>query len=495
VRNLLGVEVSLRKVFTDPTVAAMAREVEQQQGRGGEADVEAIRRVGRAGELALSYAQQRLWFVDQLEPGSAAYNIPSAVRLRGRLDEEALRRSLNEIVRRHEVLRTSFPSRDGEPRQDIHELSEMQLICLELRQADEAEREEKLQEILREEAREGFDLSSGPLIRAKLIKLTEDEHALAVTMHHIVSDGWSIEIIVRELAQLYDAFAQGEESPLPELAIQYADYAVWQREWLRGEVLDRQLQYWKRQLEGLGTLELPTDRARPSAASYRGASERIHLSEELTQKLKQLSQREGVTLFMSLLAGFQLLLARYSGQEDIAVGTPIAGRNRQETEGLIGLFLNTLVMRANVGGNPSVRELLARVRKAALGAYANQDVPFEKLVEEIRPERSLSHQPLFQVWFVMQNIPVERIDLAGLRVETFPIEDSFTKFDLMLSFSEGQKELTGTLRYSTDLFNPRRIKRMLSHYEHILEGMTADEQSDSTENDIEKEQYQYTAIT
>ncbi len=241
-------------------------------------------------------------------------------------------------------------------------------------------------------------------------------------------------------------------------------------------------------------LELPTDRPRPAVASYRGASESIQLSEELTQKLKQLSRREGVTLFMTLMAGFQALLARYSGQTDIAVGTPIAGRNMQETEGLIGFFLNTLVMRANVGDNPTVRELLAKVREAALSAYAHQDLPFEKLVEEIRPERSLSYQPLFQVWFVMQNTPPLRMDLPGLRVERFPIEDSFTKFDLMLSLGEGQKELTGTLRYSTDLFDRRRIRRMLSHYESILEGMAADEQSHSKEHDMEREQYQYTAI-
>src|SRR5262245_23060766 len=281
-RNLLGVEVSLRSLFTHPTAAAIAAEVEQQQRRGGEAPVESIARVARDGELPLSYAQQRLWFINQLEPGSAAYNIPCAVRLVGRLDADALGRSLNEIVVRHEVLRTSFPSRDGEPRQKIHELSDLQPDFIDLMESDERERKRKLDEALGEEARRGFDLSSGPLIRAKLIRLAEDEHVLVVTMHHIVSDGWSMEIIIREVSQLYEAFRQGQESPLPDLEVQYADYAVWQRGWLQGETLDTQLRYWREKLDGVAVLELPTDRARPAVASNRGASEKFRLSKELT---------------------------------------------------------------------------------------------------------------------------------------------------------------------------------------------------------------------
>ena len=316
---------------------------------------------------------------------------------------------------------------------------------------------------------------------------------MAIT-HQIVCDAWSMKVIVREFARLYEAFCQGQASPLPEPEIQYADYAAWQRGWLRGEVLESQLRYWRKQLEGLRILELPTDRPRPAAASYRGASEKIHLSEEVTQRLKRLSQREGVTLFMILLAGFQVLLARYSGQQDIAVGTPIAGRNRQETEGLVGLFIKALVIRVSVGGNPSVSELLARVREAALGAYAHQDVPFDKLVEELRPERSLSHQPLFQVWFVSQDIPAERMDLPGLRVESFPGDENVMKFDLMLAFTEGQRELTGTLRYSTDLFDRRRIKRMLSHYEYILEAMAADGETQPQGQGGATEQGRHTAM-
>jgi amino acid adenylation domain-containing protein len=494
VRDVFRAGIDVWSIFEELTVARLAKKIEELMRAGEMDEAPPLARAMRGEGIPLSFAQQRLWFIDQLEPGGAAYNTPCAVRLRGGLDADALCRSLNEIIARHEVLRTCFPSKDGAPLQEIHEFSDLQLERVDLRQMDEAERERKLQATLRAEVKRGFDLASGPLIRAKLIRMAEDEHVLMVNLHHIVSDGWSVGVIVREFTQLYEAFAQGQESPLPELEIQYADYAMWQREWLQGEALDRQLHYWRKQLDGLGILELPTDRARPAVASYRGASEPIQLSEELTQKLNQMSKREGVTLFMSLLAGFQLLLARYSGQQDIAVGTPIAGRNRRETEGLIGLFLNTLVMRVNVGGNPSVRELLARVREAALGAYAHQDLPFEKLVEEIRPERSLSHQPLFRVWFVLNNIPAQSTDLPGLRVEKIPIEDRYTKFDVMLSLSEGRKGLIGTLRYSTDLFDRKRIKRLLSHYEYILEGMTADEESHSTDHDIERDQYHYTAV-
>ncbi len=392
----------------------------------------------------------------------------------GKLDEQALRRSLNEIVRRHEVLRTSFPSSDGEPRQHIHEYGELRPDIIDLMQSDEAEREQKLEEELREEARRGFDLSSGPLIRAKLIRMSEDEHVLMVNMHHIVSDGWSMEVIVRELAQLYEAYTQGQESPLPELEIQYADYAVWQREWLQGEVLDRQLEYWKRELEAVSVLELPTDRARPAAASYRGASERIELCEEVTEKLKQMSQREGVTLFMSLLAGFQVLLGRYSGQSDIAVGTPIAGRNRREIEGLIGFFVNTLVMRVDVGGNPSVREMLGRVRERALGAYAHQDVPFEKLVEELQPERSLSHTPLFQVMLAFQNAPLADVRVGAMKVGVMEVEARTAKFDLLVLLRDTGRGLSGVVEYNSDLYEATSVQRLVGHFEVLMKGLMTD---------------------
>src|SRR5215510_12261349 len=476
-RNLLGVEVSLRNLFSHPTAAAIAAEVEIQRQSGKEGAVEGIARAGRDQELPLSYAQQRLWFIDQLEPGSAAYNIPSAVRLRGRLDEQALHRSFNEIIARHEVLRTSFPSRNGEPRQEIQNSRDLQLERIDLRETDEAERERKLEAILRDESRRGFDLSSGPLIRAKLIRLAEDQHMLMVNMHHIVSDGWSMEVIIGELARLYQAFTQGQESPLPELEIQYADYAVWQRGWLQGEVLEIQLQYWKEKLDGVAVLELPTDRARPAVAGDQGASESFRWSEELTTGLRRLSQREGVTLFMGLLAGFQLLLARYSGQEDIAVGAPIAGRNRREIEGLIGFFVNTLVMRVDVGGDPTGRELLRRVRETALGAYAHQDVPFEKLVEELQPDRSLNRTPLFQVMIVMQNVPQKEAQVAGLALREAPMQLESSKFELTLIIAEKGEGLSCTLEYTTQLFERWRIRRLLEHLERVLEGVVENEES------------------
>jgi amino acid adenylation domain-containing protein len=475
VMSAMGVELSIRSLFTHPTAAAIAAEIEAQRRRAGEAPVEAITRVARDRELPLSYAQQRLWFINQLGPGSATYNIPGAVRLSGRLDVDALRKSFNEIIARHELLRTSFPSRDGEPRQQIKEVSDLQLERIDLRQADEAEQERKLQDVLRDEARRGFDLASGPLIRAKLIRMAKEEHVLIVNMHHIVSDGWSMGVIVREFAQLYEAFSQGQGSPLPEMEIQYADYAVWQREWLQGEALDVQLRYWKEKLDGMAMLEIPTDRAGLEVADYRRSSERIELSEELTRKLRKMSRREGVTLFMTLLAGFQSLLARYSGQEDIAVGTPIAGRNRREIEGLIGFFVNTLVMRVNVGDNPTVVELLRGVRETALGAYAHQDLPFEKLVEELQPERSLSRTPLFQVLIEMQNVPREELKISGLMIKSEPLELESAKFALTLTIVEGEGEISVEVKYATELYAGWRIKRLLEHLERVLGGMAEDE--------------------
>jgi surfactin family lipopeptide synthetase A len=427
----------------------------------------------REGSLPLSFAQQRLWFLDQLDPGSAAYNIPCAVRLIGQLDVEALGRSLNEIIARHEILRTCFPSKDGEPRQEIREFCELQPDFIDLKISDEAERQEKQQDLLRTEARRGFDLWGGPLIRATLIRLAEDRHVLIVNMHHIVSDGWSIEVMVGEFTQLYEAFTEGRESSLKNLDIQYADYAIWQRAWLQGEILETQLQYWKEKLDGVATLELPTDRARPAAASDRGASESFRFPKEATMGLRQLSQREGVTLFISLLTGFHILLARYSGQSDIAVGTPIAGRNRREIEGLIGFFVNTLVMRVDLGGDPTVRELLGRVRESALGAYAHQDLPFEKLVEELQPNRSLNHTPLFQVMFAFQSAPLPVAQIGSVTAEVLEIEATASKFDLLLSLRDTGNDISGVVGYNSDLFNRSTIQRLIQHFQVLIQGLIA----------------------
>jgi amino acid adenylation domain-containing protein len=422
-----------------------------------------------------SFAQQRLWFLDQYEPNSSVYNIPSAQRLRGTLDVAILERSLNEIIRRHESLRTTFSMVDGEPVQVIAPSVNLSLPIVDLSDQPETEREEEARRLAHEEARHPFDLSTGPLFRATLIRLAHDDHILVLTMHHIVSDGWSMGVFHRELSVLYRAFTNGEPSPLADLPIQYADYAVWQREWLQGEVLDRQLSYWEKQLEGVpAVLNLPTDHPRSAVQTYRGNRQSIEVTRELTQALKALSRKEGVTLFMTLLAAFQTLLYRYTGQEDIVVGSPIANRNRTEIEGLIGFVVNTLVLRSNFSGNPRFTELLGRVREMALGAYAHQDLPFEKLVEELQPERSVSHSPLFQVMFVLQNTPSATLELQGLTVKLVPVGGEAAKFDLTLSIHEVPEGLEGSLQYNIDLFDAATIKRMFDHFQTLLESIVAD---------------------
>src|SRR5262245_7244222 len=351
----------------------------------------------------LSFAQRRLWFLDQLNPGNAAYHIPGAVRLEGRLDLKALESAINEIVRRHEALRTRFEVENGEPRQVIDEWELRRLEVRDLTGLQPEERAEEAKRIAAEEAETRFDLKHGPLLRVKLLALAADDHVLLYTMHHIISDEWSIGILTGELGALYRAYSAGERSPLAELPIQYADFAIWQRERLQGAALEKELAYWRRQLAGMEDLELPADHPRPAVRSYRGASQPLAVKRELAEKLMELSRREGATLFMVLMAAFKALLMRYTGQEDIVIGTLIANRTRKEVEGLIGFFVNTLAMRTDLSGNPSFRELIGREREVALGAYARQEVPFEKLVEEINPERDLSRAPLFQAVMTLQS--------------------------------------------------------------------------------------------
>jgi hypothetical protein len=356
----------------------------------------------------------------------------------------------------------------------IGEARSVSLPVQELSRLGEQEREAAAAEVIAREAQAGFDLESGPLVRARLLRLGAEEHVLLLTMHHIVSDGWSIGVLVRELSALYTAYAEGQGSPLAELAIQYADYAVWQREWLQGEVLQEQLQYWREQLQGApAVLELPTDHPRPAMQSFRGGQQQVTLSAAVAAGLKELSRREGVTLYMTLLAAWQVLLARYSGQEEVVVGSPIAGRTRGETEGLIGLFVNTLVLRSDLSGDPSFVELLQRVKEVCLGAYAHQDVPFEKLVEELQPERSLSHNPLFQVMFLLQSRAPECGHMGKLRLRTQTVESATAKFDLSLAVAETQEGFSCSLQYSTDLFDPSTITRMLRHFETLLAGIVA----------------------
>jgi len=434
--------------------------------------------------VPLSFAQQRLWFLEQLVPGNPFYNVPTAVRLSGPLNITALEQTFNEIVRRHEALRTSFKMVEAQLVQALAPHLNVPLPVVDLEQLPTAAREQEARRLTAQEAQRPFDLATGPLLRVQLLNLGTSEHVLLLTMHHIVSDGWSIGVLLRELGVLYTAFATGQPSPLAELPLQYADFAQWQRQWLQGEVLSTQLAYWRQQLDNLPVLELPTDRPRPAVQSYQGATQYLSLSLELTQALESVSQTAGVTLFITLLAAFQTLLYRYSGQTDIAVGSPIANRNRSEIEGLIGFFVNSLVLRTDLSGNPMFRELLTRVREVALGAYAHQDLPFEKLVEELQPERDLNRNPLFQVVFALQNAPVEALELPGLTVSPLDVDPGTTRFDLEFHLStrsgslgslgsEPSNKLEVLAVYNTDLFDSATITRMLAHFEILLESIVA----------------------
>jgi amino acid adenylation domain-containing protein/non-ribosomal peptide synthase protein (TIGR01720 family) len=472
VREVFGIELPVRSLFESPTVAALAETVALNRDACEEVSNVSLEPVAREGALPLSFAQQRLWFLDQFEPDNAAYNINAAVRLDGALNLAALERSFEEVVRRHESLRTSFAVAGGEARQEIAPTLKLKLPILDLRLTPEGEREAVLKRMAAEEARRPFDLSTVPLLRASLLQLGEREHVLLLTMHHIVSDGWSMAVLIREVATLYEAFSHDAPSPLTELPIQYADFAHWQRRWLQGEVLERQLDYWTRQLADMpAALELPADHPRPAVQSYRGAPHYFALPASLSDALQVRAHSEGVTPFMLLLAAFQTLLHRYTGQEDIAVGSPIANRNRVETENLIGFFVNTLVMRADLSGDPTFSEFLGRVREVALAAYTHQDLPFERLVGELQPERRMSHSPLFQVLFVLQNAPMPALELTGLTLTPIIADMGVAKFDLTLSLEETPQGLTGSFGYNTDLFEPSSIERMAGHFRTLLEAV------------------------
>jgi amino acid adenylation domain-containing protein len=417
----------------------------------------------------LSFAQARLWFIEQLEPGGSAYNLPTALRLTGRLDADALGRSLNEIVRRHEALRTTFADEGGGAVQRIAAELTLPLRVIDLTGRPEEEREREAVRLSSAEAQTPFDLSAGPLVRATLLRLAAEEHVLLLTLHHIIYDGWSMGVLVRETAALYEAYAAGRPSPLPELEIQYPDFAAWQREWLQGEALEAQLRYWKQKLDGAPpVLELPADRPRPAAQTFRGAALRFSVPRGVSERLKALAREEGATLYMTLLAAFQLLLARHTGQDDIVVGTPVANRNPAEVEPLIGFFVNTLVLRTDVSGRPTFRELLGRVRETTLGAYANQDLPFERLVEELQPERDLSRNPLFQVILALQNAPLQPLELPGLTLSPQEFDSGATRLDLEVHLWDSPADLGGVLAYSTDLFDESTARRLVRHYERLL---------------------------
>ncbi|PYQ44520.1 MAG: hypothetical protein DMF77_07020 [Acidobacteria bacterium] len=460
------VELPLRAVFQTPTVAELAAKIEASR-RG--TSMPPLAPLSRESERTQSFAQQRLWFLEQLQPGSSAYNVSTGVFLGGELSTEALRLSLQAIVDRHESLRTTFVTKDGRPLQVVAPAMVVPLAEVDLRGLPDPEAQAR--RLAEEEASRPFDLARGPLLRATLLRLAEQEHALLLTVHHIVFDAWSMGIFAREQALLYAAHVSGEPSPLRPLDVQYADFAAWQRDWLQGEVLERQLGYWREQLEGLQALELPMDHARPAVQTFDGAWRQRTLP--LLEQVRQLGRQEGTTLFMTLLAAFQALLHRYTGMDDVAVGSPIANRPRVELEALVGLFVNSLVLRTDLSGDPTFRDLLARVKDVALGAYDHQDVPFERLVEEVGGQRDLGRNPLFQVMFTLHGTAVEPVALPGLQARPLETATTPTHVDLELHLHENAGTLAATAVYNRDLFEASTIDRMLGHFQVLLEAIVA----------------------
>jgi len=470
VREAFGVELPLRHLFERPTVAALAVEIESLQARERVFQAPPLRPVSRESDLPLSFAQERLWFLDQLQPDSAAYNMPAAVRLTGRLDVVALATTLQEIVRRHESLRTAFAVRSGGPIQVIASTVDLSLPVVDLGHLELGQREAEARALTAAEALRRFDLRQPPLLRAMLLRLTEEEHALLLTLHHIASDGWSTGVLVREIVALYRAFSQGEPSPLPELPVQYADFALWQRGWLQGEALEAQLAYWRGVLAGAPVLQLATDRPRTALQGHRGAGVPFRLPAEVSEGVRTLSRQRWATPFMVLLAGFEALLQRYTGQDDLIVGSTIANRTRSELEGLIGFFVNTLALRGDLSGSPDFSAVLVRVRESALGAYAHQDLPFEKLVAELQPERDLSRSPLFQVLFQLLDTPIDAapVELPGLALQPMGATGQTAKFDLVLSLFDAGPVFIGSLNYNTDLFEGATAARLVRHFGALL---------------------------
>jgi aspartate racemase len=467
--------MQIPEFFAAPTVEKMAEWLESVALRESKAGTMPLVAGSTAGEMPLSFAQERMWFLAQLQQDSAPYLRPAAFRLRGPLDVPALERSLNRILERHEALRTTFQGRKGVPIQVVSPAQPLRLKILDLAALDGAARMERVRQMAADQVHQPFDLSRDLMLRASLVRLTPEDHCLLVTMHHIASDGWSTRVFLRELAALYQSFVTGAPAELPELRIQYGDYARWQRSWIEGEILGELLGYWKRRLEGLPPLlQLATNRPRTARETYRGARASLALPPELAGGLESLSRREQSTLFMTLLAAFQVLLHRYTASEDVAVGCPIANRTRVETEPLIGLFINTLVLRTDLSGEPGFRELLARVREAALGAYAHQEMPFEKLVETLDPVRSLSYSPLFQVMFQLRNLPFEPVSVPGIEIEPVDFDPGVAQFDLRLDISADGDGLGCALDYNADLFDQATARRMLGHYRTLLEGVVKD---------------------
>ncbi len=472
VRQTFQIDLPIAEIFESQTVKGLAARISEALPTADTLVAPPIRRRARGERLPLSFAQQRLWFLDQLQPDSDQYNIPAFFRVQGLLDTTAFEAALREIVRRHEVLRTRFLRVDGTPEQIIDETSDFVVERADLTDMPPEQREVEVRRLARKEAKQPFDLATDPVLRAKLLSLSDDEHALFLTVHHIAADGWSLGILMRELTPLYEAFRRNEPSPLPELTLQYADFSVWQRKWLSDTVLDRQLDYWRQRLDGAPpALDLPADRPRQAQPTLAGGREPLEIPKQLAGQIKEFARTRNATLFMTLLAAFKTLLMRYSGVDDIVVGTPVANRNRVETDGLIGFFVNTLVLRSDLGDNPSFLQLLERVREVTLSAYAHQDLPFERLVEELVPARDLSRTPLFQVMFVVQNTSPIATELADLNLTPMPIKGDSSKFDLTLSVAETEDTITALAEYSRDLFDPPTIRRLLQSFRILLEGI------------------------
>ena len=473
IRQALNMEVPLGALFTHPVLADFVH------GLAGATGVElpSIVRTDRGERISLSFAQLRLWFLAQMDGGSEAYHIPFSLRLSGDLDARALRQALNRILARHEALRTTFVSEDGDP---VQRIADEQDSCFQLIEHDlrhHADGQIELDYLIAEEARTPFDLEVGPLIRGRLLRHADTEYTLTITMHHIVSDGWSMGVLLHELSVLYDAFLQGEADPLPELSLQYADYSAWQRRWIEGDLLQQQADYWRTTLAGApALLELPTDHRRPAERDYAGAFLPFALDEMLTAELRELSRRNGTTLYTTLLAAWAVLMARLSGQQDIVIGTPVANRGRAEIEGMIGFFVNTLALRIDLSESPTVNELLGRVKAQTIAAQQHQDIPFEQVVEIAHPIRTFAHSPLFQAMFAWENNTKESFTLTGLEVQ--PLQSNshvVAKFDLTLSLSEGDRTIAGGIEYATSLFEQSTLERYLGYLRTLLQAMAADE--------------------
>ncbi|WP_193197120.1 non-ribosomal peptide synthetase [Nostoc sp. MG11] len=475
INKIFDVELPLRRIFELPTIAKLAKVFENKQQITK--SIPPIERVSREMELPLSFAQKRLWILDQLEKENSTYNMPAAVYLNGDLDINALEQSFKELLQRQEALRTNFRKVNGVPVQIIAPFTSMSLPIINLSEISKEKQFVKVQESIQKEAQKPFDLANDPLLRVSLLRLDEETYVLLLVMHHIISDGWSIGILIREFSALYTAFSKGVPLPLPELPIQYADFAYWQNQWLQKEVMEKHLSYWKQQLANLPVLELPTDYPRPEIQTFRGTKQHLELPKELCEEIKTLSHREGVTLFMTLVAAFKILMHYHTKQDDIVIGTDVANRNVPETENIIGFFVNQLVLRTYLGGNPTFQEFLKRICEVTLAAYEHQDMPFDQLVLALKPERDLSRTPLFQSKFVLQNAPTLPLELEGLKLKIIEdIDNGRAKFDLLLTMWESKQGLSGSLEYSTDLFNASAIAKFITDYEIILRAVIAQPQ-------------------